>query len=67
MAIQRPFVGAKRASFWVLLILLFTAAVSLTEREEAQDDFLSPLLDPSSGLLDEDTVRLQFTTLKAFW
>ena len=63
MAIQ-PLMGATKASFWVLLAVLFTAAVSLNDREESLDVYLSQLLDPTSGLLDEDTVRLHLLFYK---
>ncbi|KAK4255636.1 hypothetical protein QN277_008612 [Acacia crassicarpa] len=45
-----------KASFCVLLVLL-TTSVSSKDSEETQEDFLcQQLLDPTSGLLDENTV-----------
>ncbi|KAI9083044.1 hypothetical protein K1719_034948 [Acacia pycnantha] len=46
-----------KASFCVLLVLL-TTSVSSKDSEETQEDFLcQQLLDPTSGLLDENTVQ----------
>ncbi|TKY66697.1 Formin protein 5 [Spatholobus suberectus] len=54
MGIQKHMVSIK-VSFGVLLVLLLVAAVSSTEKKETQDGFVSELLDPASGLLDEHT------------
>lgn len=63
MAIQL-FMGVTKASFCILLFLLLIPAGSLKESEETQDDFLSQLLDPTSGLLDDNTVRLDSLVIR---
>ncbi|XP_028807700.1 formin-like protein 5 [Neltuma alba] len=50
-----------KPSFCVLLVLL-TTSVSSKDSEETHEDFLCQLLDPTSGLLDEDTVQQLRTT-----
>ncbi|KAF7833887.1 formin-like protein 5 [Senna tora] len=52
-----------KASFCIILVLLTTAVSSkdLDETQEVQD-FLSQLLNPASGLLDEDTAEFLWTT-----
>lgn len=53
--------GVIKASFCIVLVLNLVAAISIEEKKEAQEEFLSQLFDPTSGLLDEDTVR-RFTS-----
>ncbi|KAI4322835.1 hypothetical protein L6164_022491 [Bauhinia variegata] len=65
MAIQ-VFMGFKKASFCILsVLLLLTSAVSLKDKDETKEEFLSQLLDPTSGLLDEDTAELLWTSCRA--
>ncbi|KAK4286047.1 hypothetical protein QN277_002658 [Acacia crassicarpa] len=58
MAIQR-ILSVVTVSFCVLLFLLLTSTGNLQESEETRKDFLSQLLDPSSGLLLDDNTAEQ--------
>ncbi|XP_027353968.1 formin-like protein 5 [Abrus precatorius] len=60
MGIQKHMVTIK-FRLCVLLVLAFVAAVSSTAKKETQDDFVSKLLDPACGLLDEHTVKILWT------
>lgn len=57
MAIQQ-YMGVIKAIFCIVLVLNIVVAFSIEEEKETQEEFLSQLFDPASGLLDEDTVRL---------
>lgn len=57
MGIQKPKVAIK-AWFCILLVLLLVAEASFVEKKTKQEDFVSKLLDPASGLFDEHTVCL---------
>ncbi|KAI4333797.1 hypothetical protein L6164_018559 [Bauhinia variegata] len=62
MAIQ-VFMGFKKACFCILLVLL-TSAVSSEGRAGTNKEFLSQLLNPKSGQLDEDTAELLWTSCR---
>ncbi|XP_054815061.1 formin-like protein 5 isoform X1 [Prosopis cineraria] len=53
----RQFISAVPVSLCVLLFLLLTSAGNLKEREEIRTDITSQLLDPSSGLLDDNAAE----------
>ncbi|KAL2327959.1 hypothetical protein Fmac_021386 [Flemingia macrophylla] len=57
MGVHKHMVNVK-VTFGALLVLLFVAAVGSIEKKEAGDDFVSELLDPASGLLDEHTAKV---------
>lgn len=61
MGIQKYMVAVK-FSFCVLLIVLLVAAVSFIEKKETHDEFVSELLDSASGLLDEHTAKVLWST-----
>ncbi|KAJ1441921.1 Formin, FH2 domain [Sesbania bispinosa] len=61
MGIQKYMVAVK-FSFCVLLIVLLVAAVSFIEKKETHDEFVSELLDSPSGLFDEHTAKVLWST-----
>lgn len=57
MYIQQ-YMGVIKATFCIVLVLNFVAAVSIKEKKETQEENLSQLFDPASDLVEDDTVRL---------
>ncbi|XP_061341824.1 formin-like protein 5 [Gastrolobium bilobum] len=58
MAIQQYM----KASFCIVLALNIVATLSIVEKTATQEEFLSQLFDPASGLLDEDTAEVLWIT-----
>ncbi|KAK7272459.1 hypothetical protein RJT34_29066 [Clitoria ternatea] len=61
MAIQQ-YMGIIKAIFCIVLVLNIVAAVNIEENKETQEEFLGQLLDPGSGMLDEDTAEVLWIT-----
>lgn len=59
MVIQQ-YMGVIKSTFCIVLVLNIVAAVVTINvgKKETEDEFITQLFDPASGLLDEDTVRL---------
>jgi len=58
MVIIQQYMGVIKCIFCIVLVLNIVAAISIEEHKETDEEFITQLFDPASGLLDEDTVRL---------
>jgi hypothetical protein len=59
MVIIQQYMDVIKSTFCLVLVLNIVAVISIEEKKETTDEeFISKLFDPASGLLDEDTVRL---------
>ncbi|KAK7262657.1 hypothetical protein RJT34_30232 [Clitoria ternatea] len=61
MGIQKHMIGIK-VRFCVLSVLLLVASASSIGKREIQDGFVSEVLDPASGWLDEHTANVLWTS-----
>ncbi|KAE9586297.1 hypothetical protein Lal_00000934 [Lupinus albus] len=62
MAIQQYTCVILRASFCIVFVLNLVAATSFEEKKEAQEEFIGQLFDPASGMLNDDTAKVLWTT-----
>ncbi|XP_019443098.1 PREDICTED: formin-like protein 5 [Lupinus angustifolius] len=62
MAIQQYTCVILRVSFCIVFVLNLVAATSIEEKNEAQEEFIGQLFDPASGMLNEDTAEILWTT-----
>jgi hypothetical protein len=59
MVIIQQYMDVIKSTFCLVLVLNIVGVISIEEKKETTDEeFISKLFDPVSGLLDEDTVRL---------
>ncbi|XP_019437134.1 PREDICTED: formin-like protein 5 [Lupinus angustifolius] len=61
MTIQQYMCVILRASFCIVLVLNLVASISIEEKK-AQEKFISLLFDPASGVLNEGTAEVLWTT-----